>query len=58
MLTELNSRGYKNNEDANAEAFPFQNNWLRTGDVGRLDNDGYLWLTDRKKDLIKYKGYA
>ena len=32
--------------------------WLRTGDLVRMDDEGYFFFYDRKKDLIKYKGYS
>jgi long-chain acyl-CoA synthetase len=31
--------------------------WLRTGDIGAIDEDGYLSIVDRKKDMLLYKGY-
>jgi acyl-CoA synthetase (AMP-forming)/AMP-acid ligase II len=46
--------GYENNPDANAKAFT--NGWFRTGDQGFLDNDGYLRLTGRLKELINRGG--
>jgi acyl-CoA synthetase (AMP-forming)/AMP-acid ligase II len=46
--------GYENNPDANAAAFT--NGWFRTGDQGYLDDEGYLLLTGRIKELINRGG--
>lgn len=43
-------RGYWNRPEADAESF--FDGWLRTGDVGYLDGDGYLYIVDRIKDLV------
>lgn len=46
--------GYLNKPDATAEAF--RNGWFHSGDLGYFDADGYLWVVDRKKDMIKTGG--
>jgi long-chain acyl-CoA synthetase len=47
--------GYYGNEQATRDAF--MDGWLRTGDVGYLDSDGYVFLVDRIKDLIICSGF-
>jgi long-chain acyl-CoA synthetase len=47
--------GYWNAPDTTAETL--RGGWLHTGDIGRMDEDGYLWVVDRKKDLIIRGGF-
>jgi long-chain acyl-CoA synthetase len=48
-------RGYHNLPDETAAAFA-GDGWFRTGDIGELDGEGFLRITDRKKDLVKTSG--
>jgi long-chain acyl-CoA synthetase len=43
-------KGYWNRDDANAESF--SDDWLKTGDIAYLDEEGYLFIVDRLKDLV------
>jgi long-chain acyl-CoA synthetase len=49
------ARGYWNNTDEEAAAF--RDGWLQTGDLGRIDERGFLWIIGRIKDVINVGGY-
>lgn len=48
--------GYLNNPEA-TEMTIVEKSWLRTGDIAYFDEDGYLFIVDRMKEIIKYKGF-
>ena len=48
--------GYLNRPEATAETI-VEDGWLRTGDIARVDEQGYLFIVDRLKELIKFKGF-
>ncbi|EXJ87964.1 hypothetical protein A1O1_04891 [Capronia coronata CBS 617.96] len=53
-------KGYHRNEEATKSSLvPDEegNIWLRTGDIGTIDKDGFITLVDRMKEMIKYKGF-
>src|SRR3954468_19808405 len=49
-------KGYLNNAAATDETL-VGDGWIRTGDIGRVDENGFFYIVDRLKELIKYKGY-
>jgi len=49
-------KGYWRNPAATAEAF--RDGWFLTGDIGRVDEEGYFTILERKKDLLKVSGYS
>lgn len=49
-------QGYLNNPKATSETIA-EHGWLRTGDIAMIDADGYMFIVDRLKELIKFKGF-
>lgn len=52
----MNFQGYYNNPQSSREAVDDEG-FIKTGDLGYVDENGFLYITDRKKDIFKYKGH-
>ena len=56
IIDELNWTGYLNDGEATERTID-KDGWLHTGDIGYIDDDDELFIVDRLKELIKYKGF-
>ncbi|CAD6568435.1 MAG: hypothetical protein CYPHOPRED_002562 [Cyphobasidiales sp. Tagirdzhanova-0007] len=56
MKGPIMMKGYLNRPEATRETL-VEDHWLRTGDIAKADEDGWFYITDRIKELIKYKGF-
>jgi acyl-CoA synthetase (AMP-forming)/AMP-acid ligase II len=54
IFDNLNSQGYLNNPKATQESITLDG-WFKTGDIATRDPEGYYYIVDRRKELIKYK---
>jgi len=52
----LNFQGYLNNPEATKDAIT-TDKWFKTGDIAIRNKDGFYYIVDRRKELIKYKGF-
>lgn len=53
---DLIMKGYYRNPTETREIF-IEDGWMRSGDLGYFDDDGYIFIVDRLNELIKYRGY-
>lgn len=51
-------QGYLGQDNSNVFLYEAGRKWLRTGDMGQMDSDGYFYFTERAKDIIKHKGFT
>lgn len=56
IKSPLRMKGYMGDQASSDSLFDAEN-YVRTGDIGHYDEEGYFYIVDRLKELIKYKGF-
>uniref|UniRef100_T1GWB0 AMP-dependent synthetase/ligase domain-containing protein n=1 Tax=Megaselia scalaris TaxID=36166 RepID=T1GWB0_MEGSC len=55
--TNIKWNGYYGDQEATDEVYDIETGWYKTGDMGHFDDEGYLYIVDRIKEIMKSKGY-